>query len=161
MRTALSIFLLLIMNTGAAEQLYVNAQLALSKPSSFGSGVEALVAAGMPVPEHRNIFLEAELTSTLITPQRDSSEISYSSLGGYGIYRKMMDEQLAIHGKVGMLYQYSTPEQDDIRRGMGIALGIGATIRHNRAVSYLIEGVAVQGTLDLFRLSAGVSYRFR
>ncbi|HFC52928.1 MAG TPA: hypothetical protein ENJ43_00670 [Gammaproteobacteria bacterium] len=155
------LLVLLVASGGAVAQPYVDAQLALGKPTGFDVGLEALVSTGIPVAQRKNLFLEAELATTLMAPQEDSSGISHSSLGGYGIYRRMVDERLALHGKVGMLYQYSTPEQDGIQRGLGIAIGVGATIRHDRAISYLIEGVAVQGTLDLFRISAGIRYLFR
>ncbi len=160
-RAAPVLLVLLVASGGAAAQPYVDAQLALGKPTGFGTGLEALVSTGIPVAQRKNLFLEAELATTLMAPQKDSSGISHSSLGGYGIYRRMMDERLALHGKVGMLYQYSVPERGDIQRGLGIAVGVGATIRRDRAISYLIEGVAVQGTLDLFRISAGIRYLFR
>ncbi len=159
-RALLTCLLLVASGTGTAEQLYLNAQLALSKPSAYGSGAELLLAAGTQVPQHRDIFLEAELAGTLLAPERDSRRLTHYSLGGYGIYRRMLDERLAIHGKLGMLYQYSESEQGELQNGMGIAVGIGATIRHSRSISYLIEGTTLQGTMDLIRISAGFRYRF-
>ncbi len=145
----------------AGEPIYANTQLALTKPEQSTGGIAAVVAVGIPVPERKNIFLEGEISSTLLDPKRHSMELSYTHLGGYGVYQRLFNEQFALHGKAGLLYQYSKAEQDDSVGGAGIAFALGATIHHNRNISYLLELSTVRAELNLSYISAGIRYRFR
>ncbi len=144
-----------------ADSTYVNSQIALLKPAGSTVGYGAVITVGMPVPERKNLFLEAELTATLVNPKKNSRELTYRGAGGYGVYQRLINEQLAIHAKAGMLYQYSEKEGNDSQSGAGIAFALGGTLRQNREMSYLLELSSVQGTLDLTTLSAGIRYRFR
>jgi len=145
----------------AAESIYVNAQLAFTRPEQSSSGLAAVVAVGVPVPERKNVFLEGELSSTLVDPKQHSMGLSYTQLGGYGVYQRLINERFALHGKAGLLYQYSKIEQSDSEGGAGIAFGIGATIHQSRDMSYLLELSMVQAKLDINYISAGIRYRFR
>ncbi len=158
-----SILSLTLVNDAAAESVYVNGQLALLKPSGFNSGYAAVVTTGLPIPERKNLFLEAELTVTLTAPEQDSRKLTYTGIGGYGVFQRLINEKLAIHGKAGMLYQYGEYDRgtNDSESGAGIAFVIGATYHRSRETSYLFELSSVQGTLDLNVLSAGIRYRFR
>ncbi len=145
----------------AAESIYLNTQLALTKPEQSSSGVAAVIAVGVPVPERKNIFFEGQLSSTLLDPKQHSMELSYTHLGGYGVYQQLINERFALHGKAGLLYQYSEIKQGNSEAGAGVAFAIGATIHHSREISYLLELTTVQAKLNVNFISAGIRYRFR
>ncbi len=145
----------------ASEPIYANAQIALTKPEQSTGGVAAVVAVGIPVPDRKGIFIEGQLSSTILEPKQNSMELSYTHLGGYGVYQRLFNEKFALHGKAGLLYQYSKIEQDVSAGSAGIAFAVGATIHHNRNISYLLELSTVQAELNLIYISAGIQYRFR
>ncbi len=155
------ILLLAIAGNVFADAVYINGQLALFRPSGATAGYTAVAAVGIPVPERRGMFLEAELATTLVDAKRNGQKMNYTGLGGYGVYQRMIDERFAVHLKAGLLYQYSEREENDPENGAGIVFALGGTIHQSRELSYLIELSSVQGTLDLTALSLGIRYRFR
>ncbi len=156
------ILLLTTISSATAEPVYVNGQLVLLRPTGSTAGYGIALTVGTPVPKRKKLFLEAELTATLVNPERDSRELTYTGVGGYGVYQRLIDERFAIHGKAGMLYQYSEDkEKGDSQNGAGIAFVLGGTLHQSREISYLLELSSVQGTVDLTTLSAGIRYRFR
>ncbi len=160
-QTLLASGLLIATCSGAAEPGYIDAQLAITKPEQSGSGLVVAVAGGIPVPERRSIFLEGEISTTIVSPKRQGAKLSYTQVGGWGVYRQLIDKRFALHGKAGILYQYSKLEQEKANRGAAIGFAIGATIHSSRSLSYLVEATSVLGQLDLTRISAGIRYHIR
>jgi len=152
--------LTLCTSQAAAELVYVDAQLAITKPERSTSGAAVLLAVGMPVPEQKNFFIEGQLSSTILEPEQHSMALSYSHLGGYGVYQRLINAKFALHGKAGLLYQYSKIEQGNSENSAGVAFAIGTTIHYSPDISFLLELSAIRAKLDLDYISAGIRYRF-
>lgn len=87
--------------------------------------------------------------------------LTYSCFGGYGVYRRLINENVALHGKAGLLYQYSKTEHAKSQGGVAGGAGIGVTVRYGRNTHYLVELSVIEGELDMVAVSAGIRYQFR
>ncbi len=153
--------LVLCTSQTTAEPVYIDAQLALVKPERSTSGAGVLFVIGMPLPEQKNLFIEGQLFSTILEPEQHSRTLSYTHLGGYGVYQRLINAKFALHGKMGLLYQYSKIEQGDSESGTGVVFTVGTTIHHSPDMSFLLELSTARGKLDMDYISAGIRYRFR
>jgi len=141
---------------------YMNLQLGISDVDGFSNGLAAIGTFGRPVPNvHENFSVEGEFTTTIIDPDRPGIEVSYFTLGAYGVYSHPLNQYAKLRGRAGMVY-YDTDftgtggsgSHDDFE----LSVGFGATYNLNKQMDLIAEYTIIES--DISHLSAGIQYRF-
>lgn len=147
---------------------YMNLQLGISDVDGYDEGFAAIGTLGRPVPSvHKNFSLEGEFTTTIVDPDTvvagTGVEVSYFTLGAYGVYTHPVNNYLNLRGRAGLVY-YDT---DVSTSGAGIrasddgidpSFGFGVTYNLNKKMDLIAEYTIVES--DISHLSAGIQYRF-
>jgi hypothetical protein len=147
---------------------YTNLQLGISDVDGYDEGFVAIGTFGRPVPSvHENFSVEGELTTTIADPDTTVAgtgvEISYFTLGAYGVYTHPVNNYLNLRGRAGLVY-YDTDVSttgagirgsDD---GIELSAGFGVTYDLNKKVDLIAEYTIIES--DISHLSAGIQYRF-
>ncbi|MFP3875019.1 MAG: porin family protein [Thiohalophilus sp.] len=159
--------LLAITGTSYAESGdYMNLQLGISDVDGYDEGLAAIGTFGRPAPNvHENFSVEGEFTTTIADPDAtiagNSVEVSYFTLGAYGVFSVPLNQYANLRGRAGMIY-YDTDVagaapygSDD---GFELSAGFGATYNLNQQMDLIAEYTIIES--DISHLSAGIQYRF-
>ncbi|MFO8024723.1 porin family protein [Thiohalophilus sp.] len=163
LKTLTAVSLLAITGASYAESGdYMNLQLGISDVDGFDEGLAAIATFGRPVPNvHENFSVEGEFTTTIADPDTNGAEISYFSLGAYGVYTHPLNQYASLRGRAGLVY-YDTDVSGDGRRGsddgLDLSVGFGVTYNLNQQMDLIAEYTLIES--DISHLSAGIQYRF-
>ena len=157
--------LALTVNAYAEPGDYMNLQLGISDVDGFSEGIAAIATLGRPMPHvHKNFSVEGEFTTTIVDPDTTvlgtDIDVSYFTLGGYGVYTHSIDPYTALRGRAGLVY-YDTDVSGGVRGsddGLDLSVGFGLTYSLNKKMDLMAEYTIVES--DIAHLSAGIQYRF-
>ncbi|MDZ7661307.1 outer membrane beta-barrel protein [Thiohalophilus sp.] len=146
---------------------YMNLQLGISDVDGFSNGLAAIGTFGRPVPNvHENFSVEGEFTTTIADPDAtiagNSVEVSYFTLGAYGVYSLPLNQYAKLRGRAGMIYYDADfsgaggPYGSD--DGFELSVGFGATYNLNQQMDLIAEYTIIES--DISHLSAGIQYLF-
>ena len=151
--------------SGAAQELelfsqYLNTQAAIADVDNMDNGVAAVIAYGLVIPEvSRKFALEAEITTTVVDPERPGTKMSYSTLGAYAVYAIPVSENFALRGRAGLIYQdisvTGTGRSDD--NDVEVSFGFGATTGLAEDLHLIFEYTVHDS--DISHISAGLQFR--
>lgn len=153
-------------NSYAETGDYMNLQAGISDVDGFDEGLVAIGTFGRPVPNvHKNFSVEGEFTTTIMDPDRSVAgttvEISYFTLGAYGVYTHPLNQYASLRGRAGMVY-YDTDVSaggiggsDD---GIELSAGFGITYDLNKKMDLIAEYTIIES--DISHISAGIQYHF-
>lgn len=144
---------------------YMNLQLGISDVDGFSEGIAAIATLGRPVPDvHENFSVEGEFTTTIVDPDTTIAgtdiDVSYFTLGAYGVYSHPLDPYTTLRGRAGLVY-YDTDVSGGLRGsddGLDLSVGFGLTYSLNKKMNLMAEYTIVES--DIAHLSAGIQYRF-
>lgn len=147
---------------------YMNLQLGISDVDGFDEGFAAIGTFGRPVPHiHQNFSVEGEVTTTIADPDRSvagtSIEVSYFTLGAYGVYSHPLNQYASLRGRAGLVY-YDTdvsttvPGVQGSDDGIELSVGFGVTYNLNKRMDLIAEYTIIES--DIAHLSAGIQYQF-
>lgn len=147
---------------------YLNLQLGISDVDGFDEGLVAIGTFGRPVPNvHKNFSVEGEITTTIADPDTTIAgtavEVSYFTLGGYGVYSHPVGQYMTLRGRAGLIY-YDTdvsiagPGVVGSDDGFDLSVGFGITYDLNQKMDLIAEYTIIES--DISHLSAGIQYHF-
>ena len=145
---------------------YMGTQLAISDVDGFDNGLSLVVTGGKELATVPGLALEGEFSTTISKPEAEiggvNADVSYWTLAGYGAYSFPVSQQVAIRGRLGLLYENvdvnvtgASVDDDD---EFGVSLGLGATFQVSPRINAIAEYTRVEE--DVNHLSAGVQFRF-
>lgn len=147
---------------------YLNLQLGISDVDGFSDGLAAIGTFGRPVPNvHENFSVEGEVTTTIVDPDTvvsgNTVEVSYFTLGAYGVYTLPLNPYTSLRGRAGLVYydtdvSRSGPGTQGSDDGIDLSVGFGVTYNLNTQMDLIAEYTIVES--DISHLSAGIQYRF-
>ncbi|TDX96892.1 porin family protein [Thiohalophilus thiocyanatoxydans] len=141
---------------------YINLQLGISDVDGFSNGLAVIGTFGRPVPRvHENFSIEGEFTATILDPDRPGIDVSYFTMGAYGVYSYPLDQYATLRGRAGMVYSdsdYSGTGSSGSHDGFEPSVGFGATYNLNKQMDLIAEYTIIES--DISHLSAGIQYRF-
>lgn len=144
---------------------YYSLQGALADVDGYDSGIAGVATYGIRVPEmHKNFSVETEFSMTFIEPEGQVAgttyEVSYFTLGAYGVYSHPVSEKLHLRGRFGLLYEDvevssaaggKSDDDFELSFGGGISVGLGAESR------FLLEYTVIES--DINHISAGLMFK--
>jgi len=138
---------------------YLNIQAAIADVDNMDNGVAAVIAYGHVIPEVSKKFaLEAEVTTTVVDPERPGTEMSYSTLGAYAVYAPPISESVALRGRAGLIYQdISVTGQGKSDNDFEVSFGFGATTELANDLHLIFEYTVMDS--DISHISAGIQLR--
>lgn len=143
---------------------YLNLQIGISDVDGFDSGLTAIGTFGRLVPDvNENFSVEGEFTTTLVDPDAPNVDISYFTLGIYGVYSLPLNPYANLRGRAGLLYYEtnvsgSSPGTQGSDDGIDLSVGFGFTYNLNTQMDLIAEYTIIES--DISHLSAGIQYRF-
>lgn len=169
LKTLCAIALLAASGTSQAEPGdYMNLQLGIADVDGFDEGLVAIGTLGRPLPNiNKNFSVEGEFSTTILDPDTtiagNSIEVSYFTLGGYGVYTLPLNQYMNLRGRAGIIY-YDTdvsvngPGYRGSDDGFELSVGFGMTYDINKKMDFIAEYTIIES--DISHLSAGIHYRF-
>jgi hypothetical protein len=167
LKTVCAIALLAMTGTSQAEPGdYMNLQLGIADVDGYDEGFVAIGTLGRPIPRiSKNFSVEGEFSTTIADPDRtiagNSVEVSYFTLGGYGVYTLPVGQYVNLRGRAGVIY-YDTdvngPGFGGSDDGFELSVGFGATYDLNKKMNLIAEYTIIES--DISHLSAGIQFRF-
>ena len=167
LKTLCAIALLAVAGTSQAEPGdYMNLQLGIADVDGFDEGFVAIGTLGRPLPNiNKNFSVEGEFTTTIMDPDTtiagNSVEVSYFTLGGYGVYTLPLNQYTNLRGRAGIIYydtDVSGPGFGGSDDGFELSVGFGVTYDLNKKMDLIAEYTIIES--DISHLSAGIQYRF-
>ena len=179
----------LTLGTGqaAASDFYANGQLAIANAKNLDNGMALAMTFGMKQDNLlENLAFEAELTTSIDNPSKSYSysymggtetykvEVSYFSLGAYGVYSFPLNDMISLRGRAGLLYldaeaksswsaTYGGQTYSESAKAsdseINLSLGFGAVFNITDQLGVVTEFTMIDGS-DLTHLGAGVQFRF-
>ncbi len=144
---------------------YTTFQAAMADVDGYDAGIAGVATYGIRVPEmHKNFAVETEFTMTFIEPEGKRAgttyEVSYYTLGAYGVYAHPVSEKFHVRGRLGILYEdvevsapgYSASDDDfELSYGLGITVGLSNSSR------FILEYTVLES--DINHISAGMQFK--
>lgn len=147
--------------TAQAESFnkYIGAQAAIADVDNMDNGVAAVVTYGSRVPEvSKRFFVEGEVTTTVVDPERPGVEISYYTLGGYAVYAPQISDSVSVRGRAGILYQnISVSGSGKSDNDFELSFGFGATMKMSDSMNLIIDYTVHDS--DISHISAGLQIK--
>lgn len=144
---------------------YFTAQGALADVDGYDSGIAGVFTYGLRVPEmHKNFSVEGEFTKTFVEPEGKVGgttwEVSYYTLGGYGVYSHPLNEKFHLRGRLGVLYEnveVSSPASSKSEDDFKLSFGVGMTVSLSTESRFILEYTVIDS--DINHISAGLQFK--
>jgi len=144
---------------------YFTAQGAMADVDGYDSGIGGVLTYGVRVPElHKNFAVETEFTMTLFEPDAKvggtTYEVSYYTLGAYGVYAHPLNEKFHVRGRFGILYEdveVSSAVSSQSDDGFELSFGFGITAGLGKESRVILEYTVIDS--DINHISAGIQFK--
>lgn len=145
---------------------YVTFQGALADVDGYDSGIAGVATYGIRVPElHKNFAVETEASMTFIEPEGkgvggETFEVSYYTLGAYGVYAHPLSEKFHLRGRLGILYnnvEVSSPSRSSSDDDFDLSYGLGITAGMGKSTNVILEYTVIN--TDINHISVGLQLK--
>jgi len=144
---------------------YTTFQGALADVDGYDSGIAGVATYGVRVPElHKNFAVEGEFAMTFIEPEGKVAgttyEVSYYTLGAYGVYAHPLSEKFHVRGRLGVLYEdveVNTAAGGRSEDDFELSYGFGFTAAMGKSTRVILEYTVIES--DINHISAGLQFK--
>lgn len=144
---------------------YTTFQAALADVDGYDSGIAGIATYGIRVPElHQNFAVEGEFGMTFVEPEGKvggtTYEVSYYTLGAYGVYAQPLSEKFHVRGRLGVLYEdveVSTAAGSESDDDFELSFGLGITVGMGKESRFILEYTVIDS--DINHISAGMQFK--